>query len=231
MIKQESEMKTLEDNKVLTTVELASYECTVTVDCAVFGFQDGELKLLLVKRSLEPFKDYWLLPGGIMDKGQSLNDAAEFVLLNLTGLRKIHIEQVRCYGGLNRHPIKRVVTVCFYALIKPEDHQIIPKSYISEVRWFNIRKIPSLGFDHNQLVADALKKLQRDMEGEFIFDELLAEKFTLNELQKLYEAILGESLDRRNFRKKILQKEFLVKTEEKKVGAKGGPTLYIFRKR
>jgi len=215
---------------ITSTVTSASYECTITVDCAVFGFQHNELKVLLVKRSIEPFKGYWMLPGGIMDEGSTLEDSVNQVLYGLTGINNVHQEQVKCYSAVDRHPVKRVVTLCFYALINPKNHSVIPKNYVSEVEWFPINDIPALGFDHQYLVKDALETLKENLNRNLIFCELLPEKFTLKELQDLYEGILNESLDRRNFRKRMLQLNLLESTKEKKKGIKGGPELYRMKK-
>ena len=209
-----------------TAVSLDSYECTIAVECCVFGFQDNVLKILLVKRSIEPFKDYWVLPGGAMNEGKTLPESIEEVLSNLTGIRKIALEQVACYSNVERHPIKRVVSVSNYALVKPEDYPVIPKNYISDIMWFEIGDVPELGFDHNRLLTDSLSKLRDNLRQNLVFGELLPDLFTLKELQELYENILGERLDRRNFRKKILQMDLLVPTNEKKAGVKGGPELY-----
>lgn len=211
---------------ISTTVDQNSYECTITVDCAVFGFQEGILKLLLVKRSIEPFKDYWLLPGGIMEENQSLEEAANTVLYNLTDIHDVHHEQVKCYSSVDRHPIKRVVTVSFYALVKPENHPVIAKKHVSDIKWFPLSEIPKLAFDHDEVAKDALHKLRQNLENSLLFGELLPKKFTLRELQDLYESILDEKLDRRNFRKKILQTGLLMNTGEKKKGFKGGPELF-----
>lgn len=208
------------------TVDHNSYECTITVDCAVFGFQEGILKLLLVKRAIEPYKDFWLLPGGIMEAGQSLEEAANFVLYNLTDIHDVHNQQVKSYSAVNRHPVKRVVTVSFYALVKPENHPVIAKKHVSDVRWFPVDDIPELAFDHDLIARDALQQLRLNLEKSLLFGELLPEKFTLRELQDLYESILDQKLDRRNFRKKILQTGLLENTGEKKKGYKGGPELF-----
>jgi len=209
-----------------TAVSPESYECTIAVECCVFGFQNNVLKILLVKRSIDPFKDHWVLPGGAMNEGKTLPESVGEVLNNLTGINKISLEQVACYSNVDRHPVKRVVSVSFYALVKPEDYPVIPKNYISDIRWFSISDVPVLGFDHNQLLADSLSKLRENLKQNFVFGELLPDLFTLTELQELYENILDEELDRRNFRKKIFQMDLLVATNEKKVGVKGGPILY-----
>lgn len=209
-----------------TAVSLDSYECTIAVECCVFGFQENKLKILLVKRSIDPFKDCWVLPGGAMNNGMTLSDSVSKVLDNLTGIKKISLEQVACYSSVERHPIKRVVSVSYYALVKPENYPVIPKNYISDIKWYEIDEVPKLGFDHDQLLADGLTKLRENLRQHLVFGELLSDRFTLTELQELYENILGEQLDRRNFRKKILQMDLLEATNEKKVGVKGGPALY-----
>ncbi len=209
-----------------TAVSVDSYECTIAVECSVFGFQENELKILLVKRSIEPFKNYWLLPGGAMMEGETLSQSVNRVLNDLTGIEKITHEQVACYSEVDRHPIKRVVSVSFYALVKPENYPVIPKSYISDVKWYGLDELPKLGFDHDRLLHDGLEKLRGNLREHLVFGELLSDRFTLTELQELYESILNETLDRRNFRKKILQMNILEPTDEKKTGVKGGPVLY-----
>ena len=213
-----------------TAVSLESYECTIAVECCVFGFQDNALKILLAKRSIDPFKDFWVLPGGAMNEGKTLEASVIDVLNNLTGINKISLEQVACYSNVERHPIKRVVSVSYYALVKPEDYPVIPKNYISDIKWFEIEALPELGFDHAVLLKDSLKKLRENLKENLVFGELLPDLFTLTELQELYETILDLQLDRRNFRKKILQMDLLIATDEIKPGVKGGPTLYKKKK-
>ncbi|SIR11306.1 NUDIX hydrolase [Maribacter ulvicola] len=209
------------------TIKESSYECSMTVDCAVFGFHENQLKILLVKRSIQPFKNRWLLPGGIMEEGQTLVESVDFVLHQLTGITNLHKQQVKTYSDVNRHPTKRVVTVCYYALVKPENHPVIPKNHISEVKWHAINEsLPKLAFDHSTLLNDALDALKSNLRDKLIFGELLPEMFTLKELQDLYENILGEELDRRNFRRKIHQMNLLELTGNKKIGVQGGPSLY-----
>ncbi|WP_258105615.1 NUDIX domain-containing protein [Marinoscillum sp. MHG1-6] len=209
-----------------TVVNEHSYECTITVDCAVFGFQDGVVKLLLVKRSVEPFKDKWMLPGGIMGPEDSLEEAVGKVLYNLTDIDNVHYEQLKVYSRVDRHPIKRVLTVAFYALVKPENHPVIAKKHVAEVNWFPLNDVPQLGFDHDEISKDAWRRLKTNVEEKFLFGELLPQQFTLKELQDLYESIMGQELDRRNFRKKILQSKLIRSTGVKKKGVKGGPELF-----
>lgn len=208
-----------------------AYECTITVDCAVFGFDKGVLKLLLVRKLANPFKGAWLLPGGIMNDGQTAEEAMDHVLRSLTGLSQIHKRQVQCYSEVSRHPLKRVVTICYYGLINPENHPVIRQKHNKGVEWFELGHLPVLGFDHEQLVRDAFSLLKSNVEERLILGELLPLEFTLTELQELYEALLDKKLDRRNFRKKVLQKDLLVNKGRKKIGAKGGPDLYSFKKK
>ncbi|MEL7146477.1 MAG: NUDIX domain-containing protein [Bacteroidota bacterium] len=216
---------------MIIPVKPQSYECTITVDCNVFGFQDQELKILLVKRAIEPYKDCWLLPGGIMEEGQTAEEAVDIVLYNLTGIYDVHQAQVQSYSAVDRHPVKRVVTISYYALIRPENHPLVIKDNVQEAKWHSLSDLPEKwGFDHQLQFQTALDKLRANLRNHFIVGELLPEKFTLKELQDLYESILDEKLDRRNFRKKILQLEILENTHEKKIGAKGGPDLYKIRK-
>lgn len=208
-----------------------SYECTITVDCSVFGFQEGELKLLLIQRDIGPFKGWWHVPGGLLQEGETAEQAVSSVLFDLTGIKNVHHEQVHCYTDIDRHPVKRVVTISYYALINPENHPIISKRYGFGVGWFSLDEVPKLGFDHERLFRDALKQLRSNVEEQLTLGELLPKKFTLTELQVLYEALLDKKLDRRNFRKRILQKELIRKSGEKKTGVRGGPELFEFIKK
>lgn len=203
-----------------------SYECSLTTDIAVFGYQRNELMILLLKRDL-PFEQNWILPGGALQENQTIEDSADNVLYLLTNIKDIVKEQVKCYSNFGRHPIKRVITISFYALIKPENHPISVMDNVTEIKWFPVNKIPStLGFDHNQIFKDAYSRLKENLKNNLILGELLPKKFTIQEIQLLYESILGEKLDRRNFRKKILNLDILQNTNEKKTGVQGGPALY-----
>jgi len=204
-----------------------SFECSVTTDIAVFGYVEGELRLLLTKRSVGQFTDHWLLPGGAMEAHETLEDCTRKVLFSLTGFKDIHFEQVKAYAALDRHPVKRVITISFYALVKPENHPLKLKENVEEIAWFNLDELPEkLGFDHAQIIGDAHLFLKKNLKDRLIVGELLPPKFTLPELQSLYENILGITLDKRNFRKRIFQLDILENTGLKKIGVKGGPLLY-----
>ena len=209
-----------------------AYECSVTVDCAIFGFQEGVLKLLLVRKAVDPFKGEWLLPGGLIQKDQTAEEAFDSVLLNLTGLENIHKEQVRCYTDIHRHPVKRVITICYYGLIKPENHPIVDQQTVGGAAWFRLDDLPRLAFDHSLLGKDALTKLKSNVEERLILGELLPEKFTLTELQELYEALLDKKLDRRNFRKKIMSFDILEETDKiQQIGSGRPAKMFRFKKK
>lgn len=208
-------------------VQPKSFECSITTDVALFGFSEGVLKVLLTKRTVGFRKDYWLLPGGVMQEEETVETCASKVLHYLTGITNVHMEQVKSYSALNRHDIKRVVTVSFYALVQPENHPIEQQIDVTEVKWFALDKLPeNIGFDHKEILEDAHQMVKLNLRQNMIFGELLPKTFTLNELQTLYEVILGEQLDKRNFRKKISQLDLLENTGIIKKGVKGGPVLY-----
>nr|WP_299385860.1 NUDIX domain-containing protein [Allomuricauda sp.] len=211
-------------------VDHNSYECSITTDIAVFGYVENRLKILLTKRAVGKYTDHWMLPGGALQSNETLKDCAHKVLFALTGFQEIHFEQVRAYSDVDRHPMKRVITVSFYALVQPEKHPLILKSGVEEIAWFDLDKIPNnLGFDHAEIIKDSHLFLKNNLKDRLIVGELLPEKFTLPELQNLYENILGLELDKRNFRKRIFQMDILENTGEKKIGVKGGPMLYAYK--
>ncbi len=200
----------------------------LAVDCIIFGFNGLELKILLIKRNFEPQKGKWSLMGGFLQQDESLDGAAERILFQLTGLRDVYLEQLYTYGDMNRDSEDRVISTAYYALIK------IDNSKESEVNkhqaaWFEISNFPELIFDHNQMVDKALRRLRRKSRTQPLGFELLPEKFTLPQLQHLYEAIHQKEFDKRNFRKKILSFDVLLKLDEKdKAGSKKGAYLYKF---
>jgi ADP-ribose pyrophosphatase YjhB (NUDIX family) len=201
----------------------------VAVDCIIFGFDNEQLKLLLIKRNFEPELGTWSLMGGFLNKGENLDDAAQRILKNLTGLSNVYLEQLHVYGDIDRDPGERVISVAYYALIRADNYsdEIGDKH---NARWFELEEIPNLVFDHNQMVDRALRRLKRRTKTEAIGFELLPKKFTIPQLQKLYEAIHQENLDKRNFRKKILSFGVLKKLDEKdKEGSKKGAYLYEFK--
>jgi len=184
------------------------------VDCVVFGFDEGDLKVLLIQRGIAPFKGRWALPGGFVRVDETLEDAARRELEEETGLKRIFLEQLYTFGALNRDPRERVVSVVYYALVKLSDHRARAATDAANAEWFPISKVPKLAFDHANILATALARLKGKVRYEPIGFELLPSRFTLSQLQHLYEAVLGTVLDKRNFRKKVLGFGLLVPLKE-----------------
>jgi 8-oxo-dGTP diphosphatase len=187
----------------------------LTVDCVVFGLDRGHtLKIVLIQRNLEPFKGEWALPGGFVRTDETLEAAALRELREETGIETVFLEQLYTFGSLDRDPRERVVTIAYYALVNLWEYQIQAATDASDAAWFAVDRLPPLAFDHERIVEVALKRLQGKLRYEPIGFELLPEKFTLFQLQKLYETVLGKELDKRNFRKKILNMNLLVALDE-----------------
>lgn len=199
----------------------------VAVDCIIFGFDSENLKILLVKRDLEPKKGEWSLVGGFVDDKESSDQAANRVLNTLTGLENIYLEQLNTYTEINREPTARIMSISYYALINIEKNIHINEQY--SAKWFDLKHCPSLIFDHDEMVRDAVLRLRRRATTRPIGFELLPEKFTMKDLQNLYEAIFDEKYDKRNFTNKINALDVLVKTSEKDMSSsKKGSFLYTF---
>ena len=203
----------------------------VAVDCIIFGFHNNEIKLLVHPRAMEPEQGGLSLMGGFVRKDESVDQAASYILSNLTGLENIFMEQVKVYGELNRDPGERVITCAYYSLIdiNAYDESLLKNHHAF---WVSLDKASDLIFDHYQMVKDALAILRRKAVLEPIGFNLLSEKFTLTQLQSLYEAIYGKPMDKRNFRKKMLSFGFIDKLEEvDKSGSKKGAYYYKFNDR
>lgn len=186
----------------------------LTVDCVVFGFNGGELKVLLIQRGLEPFQGRWALPGGFVQVDESLDAAARRELLEETGLTGVFLEQLYTFGEVKRDPRERVVSVAYFALVNLSRHQATAGTDARQAQWFPISKLPRLAFDHAIILDTALTRLRSKMRHQPVGFELLPAKFTLTQLQHLYEAVLGVELDKRNFRKKMLSFGLLVPLPE-----------------
>jgi ADP-ribose pyrophosphatase YjhB (NUDIX family) len=200
----------------------------VAVDCIIFGFDQGELKLLIHKRRFEPAMGHWSLFGGFVQKDESLDEAANRVLFELTGLDNIYMEEVQSYGEIKRDPAARVISVAYYALI-PAKKYSEATSNNHGATWVSIKKLPGLIMDHNEMVKKGLRLLKRRASTQPLGFELLPREFTMPQLQALYEAIYQSTLDKRNFRKKILSMDVLIKLNEKDMsGSRKGAYLYRF---
>jgi 8-oxo-dGTP diphosphatase len=186
----------------------------LTVDCVVFGLDDDELKVLLIKRALAPFLNHWALPGGFVHVDETLEDAARRELHEETGLSDVYLEQLYTFGDLDRDPRERVISVAYYALVKMSGYRVHAATDAAEAAWFGVQDVPNLAFDHAKILQVALERLKRKLRYEPIGFELLPKRFTLTQLQHLYEIVLERSLDKRNFRKRVLAMDLLIETDE-----------------
>ena len=202
----------------------------VSVDCIVFGFDQGKLKLLIGRRQMDPGRGEWSLYGGFVREDESLVEAANRVLYSLTGLENIYMKQVGAFGAIDRDPGERVITVAYCALINVNDYDNNLRIEHG-VEWVSLDEMPHLYSDHNEMVRKAMTLLRRRINTEPLSFNLLPELFTLTQLQHVYEAILGEQIDKRNFRKRIKSIDFIEKTEHiDKLTSKRGASLYRFNK-
>lgn len=205
---------------------------SVSIDCLLFGFNEGALKILMVKHAEGISKGRWALPGGWINYHESIDDAASRLLKALTGVSNIYLEQLRAFGDLNRYPTKRVVTVAYFALVKPENYALHPGFTASDAKWFEIQKVPKLPYDHKKIMDFGFGHLKHKVRHEPIGFNLLPQKFTLLALQELYEAILGKPLDKSNFRRKLMNMNLLVLSKEKqKDVSHRAAALYSFDKK
>jgi len=177
------------------------FKIGVSVDCVIFGYENGKLKVLLIQSDLEEYRDKWSLLGDLVRPDEDLDEASYRVLKDRTGLDDLYLWQVHAFGKINRHPSGRVVTVAYYTLININDHKL--KIQDNAIHWHSVNEIDDLAFDHQRILEDCLLILREHVFERPVVFNLLGDKFSLRELQELYEAILGLKLDRRNFRKKI----------------------------
>ncbi len=186
----------------------------VAVDCVIFGYEDGDLKLLLYHRGFEPAKGKWSLMGGFVGEEESSDSAARRILHNITGLDDIFLEQVQVFSEPKRDTEDRVISITYYALIRIDQHNY-DKVRENGAHWWSLKSLPDLVFDHQEMVMKALEKLQLKAGTELVGSELLPDKFTLLQLRRLYEAIFQKELDTGNFRKKVLSLKVLQRLDEK----------------
>lgn len=212
----------------MTTYYSINPKFYVSVDCIIFGFSEGELNLLLLKRNFEPSKGEWSLMGGFVQQDESIDDAAKRVLAELTGLENVYMEQVNSFGEVGRDPGERVISIAYYALININEYD---REAVQQHNafWVNINEMPDLIFDHPQMVQAARDLMKQKASTKPIGFNLLPKLFTLSQLQSLYEAIYGEDIDKRNFRKRIAEMDYIEKTDKiDKKGSKRGAALYKF---
>ncbi len=206
----------------------------LTVDCVIFGLDLDEesLEVMLIERDAEPFAGMWAIPGGFVRKGETLSESAMRELREETGITDVFLEQLYTFGDPGRDPRGWIVSVAYYALVSPEKHSIQATTDARQARWFPVTSIPRLPFDHAEILNTALGRIRGKLTYAPIGFELLAQKFTIKQLQKLYEIVLGRKLDNRNFRKKIFAMDVLRELNEKQKGvAHRAARLYKFDER
>ncbi|EIJ39965.1 NUDIX hydrolase [Galbibacter orientalis] len=187
----------------------------ITIDCAIFGFEQGKLEVLLIQHAEGISKGKWGLPGGWIKEDESIDNAAHRLLRELTGISDLYLEQLKAFGDPKRFPLGRVITIGYYALIKKEDYDVRAGFTASDAKWYKIDEIPNLIYDHNEILTYSLHHLRNRVRNAPIGFNLLPEKFTLLHLMQLYQEILGVELDKPNFRRKILKMKLLVDLKEK----------------
>ena len=215
-----------------------NFSYSVSVDCVIFGYDEDLLKVLLIKRGVDPYVDYWALPGDLIHPNENTEEAVNRVLRDLTGLNDVFTEQVKTFGDIGRHPLGRVFTIAHYSLLKIKDYKLSPtnkenspSSYALEAKWHNVNRIWELAFDHNKIFAACKEKLINNVKSKPVGFELLPDKFTLSELQNLYESILEKKFDKRNFRKKINSMKLLIDSGENQKSVSHRPAkLFSFNK-
>ncbi len=214
-------------SKKLKTAELEKishidyFKIAISVDCVIFGFEKKELKILLIKSDLAEFAGRWSLLGDLVNIDEDLEEAPYRVLKQRTGLSDVFLQQVGSFGSVNRHPSGRVITTAYYSLINSRNHKL--KITDNEVHWHSLKNLKDLAFDHKQIIDASLQRLKIQIMDEPVIFNLLPEKFSLRELQDLYQSILGMKLDRRNFRKKIALKNWLDDLDEMEDGVPHRP--------
>lgn len=200
----------------------------ISIDCVLFGFESGELKVLLIKRDKEPEFDQWSLPGGYVFMDENIDHAASRILKELTGISNLFLSQVGLFGETNRYPVQRVISIVYCALVRPGQFDLIAGSHAKKVKWSPVRKVKKLPFDHNAMIEDSLNWLKDEIWRKPILINLLPEKFPLNQMHDLFQVFLHESIDNRNFRKKVISQGLVERLNEKTTGGKQRPA-YLYR--
>lgn len=205
------------------------FQFGLSIDCVVFGYEKGKLKVLLIERGVDPFGGMSALPGDLVYPNEEIEVAVRRILFELTSLDNVYLKQTKTYGKVDRHPIGRVITIGYYALIDLSQYDPQPFTWATKVFWQDVTEIPQLAFDHNQVLNDGLIALRREVKRRPVGFELLPEKFTLGELQALYEALLNEHYDKANFRKRFLAMNLLHSLKESQTDVPHRPgRLYSF---
>lgn len=204
----------------------AFFKSAFSVDCIIFGYHEKELKVLLIQRGIEPFEDFWALPGDLVYPNEDLDAAAVRILKDLTTLIDIPIKQVQTFGKVDRHPLGRVITISYLALVEQADLTPYASSWAKTTKWHSLNDIPNLAFDHKEILNAAIDELRNRIHNENIWSKVLPDKFTLTQFQEVFETILNREFDKGNFRKKIVKYKFLKKLEEAQTNVSHRPSLY-----
>ena len=204
----------------------------LAVDLVVFGYHEQTLSVLLLNRKEEPFKDQWTLPGAFLQLEESFQQTCSRILKTKLGMDDVYLEQLFSFDDPARDPRGRVISIAYYALVNPHTLEISAGQMANDVKWFDVKKIPALGFDHKKIFGKALQRLKSKILYFPVGFELLDELFTMTELHHLYECILGVKIDRRNFSRKILDSEYIINTGQKREGLQNRhPELFRFNKK
>jgi 8-oxo-dGTP diphosphatase len=201
------------------------FKSAFSVDCVIFGYHHKELKALLIKRGTDPYKGIWALPGDLVYPNEDLDTAASRVLEDLTSLSGIPIQQIYTFGKVDRHPLGRVITVAYMAIVEMQDITPIAASKAIDAQWHSVKEIPKLAFDHKEILGRSLLELQNGIRQEPLWHKVLPPKFTLTQLQEFYETVLNKKLDKGNFRKKLQEMKFIQKLNETQQNVKHRPSL------
>lgn len=212
----------------MTTYYSDSDRFIVSVDCVIFGLNQGRLSILLARRRFEPEMGRWSLMGGFVRATESVDDAAKRVLRELTGLDNVYMHQVGTFGAVDRDPGARVISIAYCALINFDEHDRVAVAS-HDAQWVEMNEIPPLGFDHGEMVESALRFIKRRFNSSPVAFSLLPKLFTLTQMQQLYEAVMGEDIDKRNFRKRVAENRCVVKTDLiDKTTSRRGAALYTY---
>jgi 8-oxo-dGTP diphosphatase len=204
----------------------------LSIDCLIFGFKNSNLDILLVQHGEGISKGKWALPGGWIKYDEGIDEAAIRILKALTGVSNVFLEQLKAFGNVDRYPTRRVITIAYYALVKPEDYTLQPGFTAADARWFRVSDLAALPYDHEKILRQGMDHLKHKLRHEPIGFNLLPKKFTLLQLQELYEALLNKKLDKPNFRRKLINMNLLVPCKEKQTEVSHrAANLYKFDKK
>ncbi len=201
------------------------FNAAFSVDCVIFGYHAGDLKVLLIQRGVEPYENFWALPGDLVYPHEDLDDSAHRVLNELTSVDDVEMTQVHTFGAVNRHPLGRVITISYMALVEISELNPHAANWAKKTQWHSVKKIPKLAFDHQEILSYAVERLKTLVLEEPIWTKVIPTKFTITDVQMVFETILERKYDKGNFRKKAAQMKFLKKLDETEIGVRHRPSL------